>query len=109
MSETITPPKSKNAIKIHIAALRRLAKNEQLQPSRRLYATLVCMYVEGLIPLSMVERPYGIKSNVQWTDRGDTSANGDVKDTAARKEAQEVLKKMSNQIFGGDEDDGSVD
>jgi hypothetical protein len=105
MNETTKIP-SKNSLRIHIATLRKLARNEQLQPSRRLYATLVCMYVEGVIPISLVERAYGTKS-IQWTDKSAT-VEGDIKETKERVEAQEVLKKMSNQIFGGDEDASAI-
>ena len=63
------------------------------------------MYVEGVIPISLVERAYGTKA-IQWTDRT-AAVEGDVKETKERLEAQEALRKMSNQIFGGDEDDSA--
>lgn len=92
---------SKKSIKTHQGFLRKLIRDDRLQPSRRLLAEMLLLHIEGLIPYELLESIYG-NTKVQWNDR--TSGDKEFQEnTQLVKQAQSALKDIYAE-FGGDND-----
>jgi hypothetical protein len=89
--------KTKKGLQTHQGFLRKLIRDERLQPSRRLLAEMVLLAIEGHIPLALVQDIYGnAPQRMQWNERKEG-----VPESEAANAADKAAEKLLRDLYGG--------
>ena len=92
---------TKKGLQTHQNFLRKLIRDDRLQPSRRMLAEMILLYMEGHIPFAFIEGIYGNSGRIKWN--GENGEGPEPVDDKINREAKDFLREM----FGGAANDQS--
>lgn len=78
--------------------LLKISKDDRLPPNKRLLATLLLGFIEGLYPFELIENTYGFGAagKIRWADK-DEPDSGEDKET---KEAKSTIGALYRDLLG---------